>query len=165
MKFIKTIILTGTFCFLAATNFAQSVAYKKMLDTLLKHTVKEISPKAAAAAAKNTIFLDARPASEYNVSHLQNAIRVGFTDFSFDKLAGINKTTPIIVYCSVGYRSEKITEKLNNAGYANVQNLYGGIFEWVNEGKPVTDSVGLTNNVHAYNKAWGKWVVKGNKKY
>ena len=102
---------------------------------------------------------------EYNVSHIANSIRVGYSDFSINKLPTLNKKTPIIVYCSVGYRSEKISEKLLAAGYTNVQNLYGGIFEWVNEGNPVQDSLGLTSNVHAYNKDWGKWLQAGIKKY
>ena len=135
-----------------------------MLDTLLKHTVKEISPKDAANKRK-AIFLDARKPEEFNVSHIAKAIRVGYSDFALDKLPTVKKNTPIIVYCSVGYRSEKISEKLLAAGYTNVQNLYGGIFEWVNEGKPVEDSTGRTSNVHAFNKDWGKWLQKGNKKY
>lgn len=164
MQFRKQFLFLACILFTAVTSFGQSIAYKKMLDTLLKHTVKEISPT-QAAAKKKSILLDARPAKEYDVSHLQNAIRVGFTDFSFDKLQGIKKTTPIIVYCSVGYRSEKITEKLNAAGYTNVQNMVGGIFEWANEGRPLKDSIGFTNKVHAYNEAWGKWVLKGTKVY
>ena len=145
-------------------SFAQSPSYKQMLDTLLKHTVKEISPQ-DAANKKKAIFLDARKLDEYNVSHISRAIRVGYSDFSLDKLPVVKKNTPIIVYCSVGYRSEKVSEKLLAAGYTNVQNLYGGIFEWVNEGKPVEDSTGPTPNVHAFNKDWGKWLQKGTKKY
>ncbi len=164
MQFKKQLFFTMSVFVLASSSYGQSAAYKKMLDTLLKHIVKEISPKEAASNG-NILFLDARPAKEYNVSHLQNAVRVGFTDFTFDKITGVNKATPIIVYCSVGYRSEKITEKLNAAGYTNVQNMVGGIFEWANEGRPLKDSNGLTKNVHTYNQVWGKWVVKGNKVY
>ena len=143
---------------------AQSSAYKQMLDTLLKHSVKEILPK-DALKQKNAIFLDARKPEEYNVSHIAKAVRVGYSDFDIQKLPALKKNSPLIVYCSVGYRSEKISEKLLAAGYTNVQNLYGGIFEWVNEGNPVQDSLGRTNNVHAYNKDWGKWLQAGTKKY
>ncbi len=163
MQLLKKMILAQMFCLFAITNFAQKLTYKKMLDTLLKHTVNEISPRSAACKA-GVIFLDARPAAEYNVSHLPHAIQVGFTDFNFDKLAGINKTSAIIVYCSVGYRSEKIAEKLVAAGYTDVQNLYGGIFQWANEGRPLKDSAGLTRSVHPYNKTWGKWLLNSSKK-
>ncbi len=135
-----------------------------MLDTLLKHTVKEISPT-NALKKKNAIYLDARKLEEFNVSHIAKAIRVGYADFNVNNLSAIKKSTPLIVYCSVGYRSEKISEKLLAAGYTNVQNLYGGIFQWVNEGQPVQDSKGYTTNVHAFNKDWGKWLQAGTKKY
>ena len=165
MQFKKELVFIAIILFTAYTSFGQqSAAYKKMLDTLLKHSVKEISPR-EVAAKNNIILLDARPANEYNVSHLQNAIRVGFKDFSFDKLNGLPKNSPIIVYCSVGYRSEKITEKLNAAGYTNVQNMVGGIFEWINEGRILKDSTGTTDKVHAYNEAWGKWILRGTKVY
>ena len=81
------------------------------------------------------------------------------------KLHGINKNAPIIVYCSVGYRSEKISEKLLAAGYKNVENLYGGIFEWKNKRNTVVDKNGITNNVHPYSKTWGVWLKNADKVY
>jgi 3-mercaptopyruvate sulfurtransferase SseA len=66
----------------------------------------------------------------------------------------------------VGIRSETISEKLKKAGYTDVHNLYGGIFEWKNKDYPVVDSEGKeTENVHAYSKVWGKWLNKGVKVY
>ena len=44
--------------------------------------------------------------------------------------------------------------------------MYGGIFEWVNEGFPVVNNQEKqTDNVHAYNKSWGIWLKKGVKVY
>jgi rhodanese-related sulfurtransferase len=44
------------------------------------------------------------------------------------------------VYCSIGKRSDEITKMLGEAGFTNARNLYGGIFEWVNQGHPVFNS-------------------------
>ncbi|NBP69657.1 MAG: rhodanese-like domain-containing protein, partial [Cytophagia bacterium] len=97
---------------------------------------------------------------------LENALLVGYEDFNIENVKDLDKKTPIVVYCSVGYRSEKVTEKLKQAGFTNVSNLYGGIFEWINQGYKVVDSNEKeTNNVHAYNKTWGIWLSKGNKVY
>ena len=64
------------------------------------------------------------------------------------------------MYCSVGYRSEKVSEKLIKAG----SNMYGSIFEWVNQGRPVYDSDGVpTDRVHAFDETWGAWLLKGEK--
>ncbi len=91
---------------------------------------------------------------------------VGYKEFNPEVLKNISKDKPIVVYCSVGKRSENIAEKLINDGYKNVSNLYGGIFEWVNQGH---EEYNLTNkktpNVHAYNFLWGQFLDKGKKVY
>ena len=81
-------------------------------------------------------------------------------------MADLPKDTPIIVYCSVGFRSEKTTEHLLALGFTNVKNLYGGIFEWSNAGQPMVDSnENSTTKIHAYNKKWGTWINRGEKVY
>ena len=76
------------------------------------------------------------------------------------QLEDIPKESNMVVYCSIGYRSEKIGEKLLRLGYKNVYNLYGSIFEWANDKYPLVGSNGkTTNRVHCYNKSWGKWVT------
>ena len=78
----------------------------------------------------------------------------------------ISKDKKIVIYCSVGYRSEKIAEKLIKSGYKNIYNLYGGIFEWVNRGFSIYDKEQKsTNKVHAYSPSWGVWLEKGEKVY
>jgi rhodanese-related sulfurtransferase len=150
---------------LTAQRKVKSGSYNLMLRKLLKHTVPEISVDSAAAVKTICTFLDAREKNEYDVSHINNSIYVGYNDFKIDAIKNIEKNTPIIVYCSVGYRSEKISEKLIAAGYKNVQNMYGGIFEWKNENNIVVNKSGTTNNVHAFSKTWGIWLKKGKKIY
>ena len=51
-------------------------------------------------------------------------------------------------------------------GYKNVQNLYGGIFEWKNnDGKVYNQQEKETDSVHAFSKHWGKLLLKGEKVY
>jgi len=70
------------------------------------------------------------------------------------------------VYCSLGIRSEDIAEKLKKAGYNNVLNLYGGIFEWKNKDFTVYNSEGTqTEKIHTFSKEWSKWLTKGIKVY
>ncbi|WP_373516965.1 rhodanese-like domain-containing protein [Pricia sp.] len=141
------------------------------MDKTLKKFNKESVPYISVAALKDinhAILLDAREKEEYDVSHLQNAVWVGAKTFDLDSVWPKieDKNTEIIVYCSIGVRSENIGEKLMNAGYTNVKNLYGGIFEWKNEGHAVYDSEGHeTDKVHAFNKHWGKLLTEGEKVY
>ncbi len=111
---------------------------------------------------EDVILLDARPQSEFDVSHIKGAKRIGFRKLDKSQLEGIDKDEPIVVYCSIGYRSEKVGEKLKKMGFTNVYNLYGSIFEWVNQGNEVVDKdEATTTKVHTYNKRWSKWVEDG----
>ncbi|MBF0196920.1 MAG: rhodanese-like domain-containing protein [Planctomycetes bacterium] len=136
-----------------------------MLKTLLQHSVPEISTKEAYQQKDNALFLDARATEEFQVSHLKGAKIIGYAKINWPVLKGVAKNQPIIVYCSVGYRSEKVAEKLINAGYSKVSNLYGGIFAWINAGHPVYKQDQLTQKVHPYNRRWGKWLNKGEATY
>lgn len=138
--------------------------YAQRLDGLLSHSVPEISVD-EASRRDSVVYLDARSLEEFAVSRIPGAYWVGFDDFSLDRVSAVPRHHPVVVYCSVGYRSEKITEDLRAAGFREVSNLYGGIFEWVNQGLPVEDRLGPTMKVHAYNRAWGRWLLRGDKVY
>jgi rhodanese-related sulfurtransferase len=110
--------------------------------------------------------LDTRERREYEVSHLKQARWVGYNDFSLARVRGVSKHAKILLYCSVGYRSHKVAEKLMAAGYQNVTNMDGGIFSWVNSGKKVFDMQGnSTERIHAYDRLWGLKLTRGIKVY
>lgn len=164
----KIFLLAVAIPLLAIASFGQvkSGAYRVMLNGLLSHSVPETGVLEAARDSASCIFLDAREPREYAVSHISGAISVGYDHFELKNLpTNLPKDQRIVVYCSVGYRSEKVTEKLQKAGFTNVSNLYGGIFEWANHGLPVVNQKGVTNEVHAYSRSWGVWLKKGKKVY
>ncbi len=137
-----------------------------MLKIMLSSHTPVINVPNAAKNFQHYLFLDARENKEFNVSHIQNARYVGDKEFSIAAIADVKKEQPIVVYCSIGKRSEDITLKIEKAGYTNVQNLYGGIFEWVNQGHPIYDNQdNRTDSVHAYSHFWGRWLDKGVKVY
>ncbi len=149
-----------------AQQKVKSGAYNTMLKVLLKHNVPEVGALSAHQNYSDYVFLDAREKNEFEVSHIKNAIWVGYHDFDVSRVKSVAKNKKIIVYCSVGARSEQVSNKLINEGYKSVSNMYGGIFEWVNEGFLVYNSQKqATNKVHAYNKTWGIWLKKGEKVY
>ncbi len=157
-----TVVCSGSFIY---AQMVESTTYNLMLKTLLSHNVPEVG---VAEAHKDTlaVFIDAREIKEFQVSHIKNAVWCGYDDFDLKRVEHIPKNQKIIVYCSVGYRSEKISEKLISAGYDNISNMYGGIFEWKNRDYPLVDERGkVTDKIHAYSRTWGIWVNKGEKVY
>jgi len=112
------------------------------------------------------ILLDTRSENEFNVSRIAGSSLIDYDSFSVEQVANLSKDAEIVVYCSVGYRSERVGEKLIKLGFTNVKNLYGGIFEWKNSEKIVINPQGIiTDSVHTYNKNWSQWLFKGTKVY
>lgn len=163
---MKKIIFIVLALIQSTASIAQSKSFDVLLRSLIKKTVPIIKVQELKSKSTEVVLLDARELDEFEVSHLKNARHVGFNNFSLESIEDIPKTAPIVVYCSIGVRSEKIGEKLLAAGYTNVKNCYGSIFEWVNQGNEVVDMQNKpTKKIHAYNKKWGVWVNKGEKVY
>lgn len=146
---------------LPSAGCAQPADFDAMVKGLIDGDVNLVYPDSLPAA--QPVFLDAREAEEYAVSHIPGAVWVGYDDFDLARTNTFDKDAKIVVYCSVGYRSERIARKLQKAGFTNVSNLYGGIFHWVNEDNQVVDANGPTKRVHTYNAKWSKWLLKGEK--
>ncbi len=137
-----------------------------MVDNTLQKTVPFISSTDLKNNYNKYIILDSRELNEFKVSHLENSIWVGYDDFDIhNTIKKIKSNKPIVVYCSIGYRSEKIGEKLLEKGHL-VYNLYGGIFDWKNNDYTIINSESeATEKVHCYNKEWSKWLENGVKIY
>ena len=145
-------------------------AYDHMLRLLYKQTVPVVQPAALttllqAAPAEQVQLLDTRTPAEYRVSHLRGARFVDFDHYRDLNLQGLSRTRPVVVYCTVGARSEQVGAWLQQQGFRDVRNLYGGIFQWVNEGYGVVNDQGATPNVHPYSVLWRPWLKKGTPTY
>ena len=161
---MKKLLLT--FLLMPLASIAQSdFSLTEKVKSVLGFTMPTVHVDEVITMESVTL-LDAREFNEYQISHLPNAIYVGDKDFKLSSVAEISKTDTIVVYCTVGYRSEKIAEKLKKAGFENVYNLFGGIFSWKNNGQPVVDNENhQTEKVHCYNKSWSLFLLEGEKIY
>lgn len=141
-------------------------AFELELKKLLNFEIPTISVKEFKKMLKNekVYVLDAREKKEYDISHIKGAKLIGHNQLNKNALKGIPKNSTIVVYCTVGVRSEKIGARLKKMGYSNVNNLLGSIIEWVNQDNKVIDSKNkTTKKVHVYNDNYGKWLNKGEK--
>lgn len=153
------LLIISTFSSCAQKTFDQK------MESLYKNTVPLIKAD-ELKSKKEVIILDTRQPEEFQISHLRGAQLIDYDNFKMKDVKDIDKDAEVIVYCSVGYRSERIGEKLQKAGFTNVKNLYGGIFGWKNEGLEVVGQKEQpTDSVHTYNKNWSQWLYKGIKVY
>lgn len=126
------------------------------MSQTIQFSVPVMSVEELKSNTQKLRIFDARERAEFEVSHIPGAEWVGYKHFDIRAYAKLPKETPIVVYCSIGYRSEKIGEQLKANGFTEVYNLYGSIFEWANKGYPLVDS--KVREVHTYNKEWSRWV-------
>lgn len=161
--------LKHAFLVLFALPLASCGQSKSDLNTKVNELISRSVPITTVSELANwqhVRLLDAREKEEFEVSHLPSAMYVGDKEFDLKSVADIPKSDTLVVYCSVGYRSEKVGEKLKAAGYEHVYNLFGGIFAWKNAGNTVVDSAqNPTEKVHTYNKSWSLFILKGEKVY
>ena len=141
--------------------------FDNMLEKMYKKTVPLIySNEVIEQNPESFVILDTREKEEYEVSHLDGAIWVGYDNLQTERIEELSKDKPVLVYCSVGYRSERVGKKLQDMGFQKVWNLYGGIFDWKNRDYEVINQAGKpTEKVHTYNRKWSQWLRKGEKVY
>ena len=97
----------------------------------------------------NLLIVDVRESAEQEVSMIPEAI----TSSQFEQEAQRHKSTTIVTYCTVGYRSGIYAKDLQAKGYS-VYSLKGGILSWVHAGQVVVDSAGPTRRVHVCGPKW-----------
>lgn len=118
-------------------------------------TTDSLADRLDNQSAPRPLLLDARTPEEYAVSHLPEARRVDPDASSVPALDTLSQSTPIVVYCSVGYRSARLASRLRDQGFDAV-NLKGSIFRWANEGRPVVRDGTPVRAVHPYDDTWGR---------
>ncbi|PVD33052.1 hypothetical protein C0Q70_08500 [Pomacea canaliculata] len=126
------------------------------------------------ADERKIILMDCRAPEEYNVSHLEGAHCVDWKNGDPCQLLSSlpsDKPHTVVCYCSVGYRSSVMAQKLQQylataesafpVGSISVYNLEGSLFKWANEGRPMVDSRGqATRMCHPFSATWGLLLEK-----
>ena len=147
------------------------------LDSQLKQTyepTKDVTqPDEKTDSKIYHVVLDCRRKDEYEVSHLPNSKNLHFqTDEEslIDFLKGeiskqctsdsCNEELNVVCYCSLGYRSSILAQKVENLTRNDpnlrlknikVWNLEGSIFKWANESRPLKDlNEKPTTSVHPF---------------
>ncbi len=107
------------------------------------------------ASGRAVVLLDAREPAEFRVSHLAGARRI---DPDEPDVRGLRRwrNARVVVYCSVGWRSAIVADRLRRAGFTDVYNLERGIFGWANRGYRVEREGRAVRAVHPFDDTWGR---------
>lgn len=107
------------------------------------------------------LLLDVRTQQEFLVSSLPNAFLYKeslITNSMNQELEyRIKNCEMIVVYCSIGIRSEKVARQLEILYPSiKIRNLYGGIFLWALEQNTITGQHAPL--VHPYSEKWAQYL-------
>ena len=107
------------------------------------------------------LVIDVRAEEEFAVSRLPGAHHAANPE-QIDALRARYPELPVVLYCSVGYRSAEATRALRKRDPSvRSANLVGSLFAWANAGLPLESASGATRYVHPYNFYWGARFLNG----
>jgi len=105
----------------------------------------------AKAEGPKPVLIDVRPQAEYDFSRLPGALHMALSDTPASLGFSEKTDESLIVYDAVGADAFPVAESLVKRGYARVQVLEGGIFEWANHSLPLAGPSGATGRVQPGN--------------
>ncbi len=109
-----------------------------------------VSPAAVAGAGEDTVVIDVRPEDELSVAAISGSVPVAKFEEQKDAYAG----RPLVLYCTIGYRSGKYAQRLRAQGW-DARNLAGGLLAWSHAGLPLEDAGGKrAKRLHVYGRKW-----------
>ena len=113
------------------------------LILMLRTRVSADGAVTATAAAdmiketKDLQVIDVRTSAEYAEGHLAKAKLIPVQEIA-QRLAEIDKSKPVLLYCRSGHRSGNALKILQSKGYTEAKHIEGGITAWQAAGLPVT---------------------------
>jgi thioredoxin 1 len=104
-------------------------------------TVRKLDPQnfnKKLSESKAPILVDVRTPGEFAQGHLANAILIDIKSDDFkSRVAKLDKTKPVFVYCKAGSRSSSAVEVFTDLGFKEIYDLSGGINAWQSANMPI----------------------------
>ena len=159
-----TLLLLAQTAWTAQAPQQRAVAEERWAETLrfVRETFPNVTQLSTEGLADllgedvDVVLLDARSQEEFATSHLRGAVRANSVREARRALKQRREKPIVVVYCSVGYRSSRLAQRLKARGVEDVFNLEGSLFKWANEGRPVYRGSEQVRPVHPFDDDWGE---------
>ncbi|RKP12073.1 Rhodanese-like domain-containing protein [Piptocephalis cylindrospora] len=102
-----------------------------------------LDPNHKDSSQPKTVILDVRETPEHATGRIPTSLPIprGVLEGTVDSI-GLDRSTPLVIYCAGGFRSVLAAETLQRMGFTRVQSLRGGMKAWREAGGPVTQGTG-----------------------
>jgi len=101
------------------------------------YTISNVEGLKSQLKNSQTVLVDVRESSEYQLSHIPNAINIPLRTLAHN-LDQVPPDRPVILYCSSGYRSAMGVMTLHLLGYENVQGFPPSFAGWQAAGEAIS---------------------------
>ncbi|KAI9227664.1 MAG: Rhodanese-like domain-containing protein [Piptocephalis tieghemiana] len=125
------------------------MVFSELVDQVKRDArIQELDPKELQGLLKASttssdqpkpVILDVRESPEHATGRIPNSLPIprGVLEGAVDSI-GLDRSTPLVVYCAGGFRSVLAAESLQRMGFTHVHSLHGGMKAWRESGGPVT---------------------------
>lgn len=114
--------------FVAAMVVSGPYAFGEQIDVTPRNTESLTAYIEETVVTDQGLLLDVRTPEEYRAGHIPHAENIDYREIA-EAMSGIDRDTPIVVYCRSGNRSSRALSTLQSMGFSNVVN-FGGIIHW-----------------------------------
>ncbi len=122
------------------TFFAALMSLVLSGSAVAEDKIKHVDAAGAAkilAEGKATV-VDVRTSDEFSEGHLKEAKNIDIMSKDFEaKVAGLDKSKPVLVHCQAGGRSTRALPTFEKLGFTQIIHLDGGMNDWLKAGQPV----------------------------
>ncbi len=140
MEHVTEFVSNNPFLFIAFF-----VVLVMLIKTEYEHQTSRAAQLSSSQATRllnnnpDALVLDIRANKEFSNGHIKQAVNVPMAELKneLEKLAKY-KEKPVLVYCNSGNTSSRAEKILQKNGFANINNLQGGIANWTEAGLPLT---------------------------
>ena len=121
-KYISINLVIVAFIFTSCTNGQSSPSNPSISAIEFSKKISEL-PDAP--------IIDVRTPGEFSQGHLKNAVNYDISTGEFEnKIASLDKSKPVLVYCLSGSRSTYAVSYMKSNGFKEVYELNGGMMRW-----------------------------------
>ena len=125
-------------------------------------TVEPYDLKSLIDTRNRLFMIDTREQIEFEVGHIKGAKRVGYNNFSVEKVWMLDRNTTIILCSTDDTRVKHVGAYMKMMGFVDVRAISGNLISWLNAGYSLVDKDGhATTNIFLKNKDDAKKLKKG----
>jgi rhodanese-related sulfurtransferase len=87
-------------------------------------------------------LIDTREQNEFEVGHIKGSKRVGYNNFSVEKVWMLDRNTTIILCSTDDTRIKHVGAYMKMMGFVDVRAISGSLIAWLNNGYTLVDKNG-----------------------